>query len=219
MESPSLTEPYKSRKRPSYFLVGWLGIFGGIVIFFFGTVSRHLDRGRQIDVLLTTGKDFLELWDLYGSSRSDMCAFILATGRVVYFVSVVAAIFTYDGPQLWTWVLLSTGGLALLGSGIGAVMKENIAVLSLIMIGLGMVMTVAGIILLKFESNLLIVKALFILAVVMGTVSFPCGLASVMHGSSFEICIIVECLAAVVAVGGFALLFLRLAGPKKSYSD
>ena len=214
-----MTESFKSRKRPSYFLVGWLGIFGGIVIFFFGTVSRHLDRGREIDVVLTTGKDFLALWDLYGGPRSDMSSFILATGRVVYFVSVVAALFTYDGTQLWTWVLLSTGGLSLIGSGIGAVLKENIGVVCLMMIGVGTLMTVAGIILIKFESNLLVVKALFILSVLMGAGSFPCGLAAVLHGSSFEICIIVECLAAVVAVGGFALLFLRLATPKKSYSD
>ncbi len=201
----------KSPPRGSYFAVGWLGVLGGITLFFSGLLSRHIDRLRRFADFDMSKESFEKVWTTFGDTGSDTSAFIAAIGRIVYFVSAVASLFTYRGPQFWTWVIVATGGLLLIGASMGALLKDKGVYVSLGLSIAGGVLTSTGIVLAKIYPRNILSKVFLIAAIAIGCTSFPVGIYSVTEGGSFRVCVIVECISCIVAMIGLGLGLQQIA--------
>lgn len=209
----------KSLSRESYFAVGWLGLLGGITLFFSGLLSRHIDRLRRFANLDMSKESFEKVWTAYDDAGSDTSAFISAIGRIVYFVSAVAALFTYRGPQFWTWAIVATGGLMLLGASLGALLKDKGVYVSLALSIAGGVLTSTGIVLAKVYPRIILSKILLIAAIAIGCSSFPVGIYSVTEGGSFRVCVIVECISCIVAMIGLGIGLQQIAAASGKKDD
>ena len=205
--------------RGSYFVVGWLGVLGGIVVFFAGLVSRHIDRLRRFGNLDISNDSFDKVWSTFAVTGSDTSAFISAIGRIVYFVSAVAALFTYRGPQFWTWGIVATGGLLLIGSAMGSLLKEKGVYVSLGLSIAGGVVTSTGIVLAKIYPRNILSKIFMISAIAIGCSAFPAGIYTVTQGGSFRVCIIVECIACIVALIGLGIGLQQIATASAKKDD
>jgi hypothetical protein len=210
----------KHAKREKEFIIGWFGVFGGLLIFFAGLVSRHILRLAKHRKNTFSGGSFFETWDVFAAASADLPSFVMAIGRVIYFVSAVASLFTYEGTQMWSWSFMATGMLLLVGSGMGSMLQENTAFLSLALIGAGAFLSILGLILVDVVPKSAIAKLLLALAVLTGSASFPVGVLAEMKGYSFFICALVESLAAVFGFLGVVIYFRqRIRAASQRYDD
>lgn len=198
----------KHKKNEKEFIIGWFGICGGLLIFFAGLMSRHVVRSSGHQKNAFRNHDFLEVWDIFAAPSSDLPSFVMGIGRIIYFVSTVAALFTYEGTQMWTWCMMGIGTLLIIGSGIGAMMRENIALLSLSFTGAGAILSLVGLHLVEIVPRSLAGKVLIALAIITGSAAFPIGILAEMGGYSFFLCVIIEALAAIIGILG-VVAYLR----------
>jgi hypothetical protein len=207
------------QKEQKEFVIGWFGILGGFSLFFFGLLGRHIVRYRDYASLPMEGKSFTDIWSLYGASISDITSFVMAIGRIVYFVSSVAALFTYQGKQIWKWTLICVGGLMLIGSGLGSMLKHHSAVVSIAVSGLGSIGVIAGVAVVDVGNGYKLAKATVMLAVLLGAASFPSGILFVSHGLTFSVCMITEGASFIVGFVSLILFLQRRLTPQASHID
>jgi len=189
-------------KRAKEFVVGWFGIFGGIGLFFFGLIGRHVTRYRAYEAISFEGKTFEYAWNMFAAGGADIPAFVMGVGRVIYFVSCVAALFTYEGTQIWNWLLISVGALMLVASGLGSMLKSSADAFAIAVTGGGVLLSLVGLYLVDVGKGVRLPKASVAAAIVIGGCSFPLGVYAAIRGYTFGVCLIAESFAFVCGLAG-----------------
>lgn len=204
----------KHLKREKEFIVGWFGICVGLLLFFAGLLGRHINRYRAYEGISMEGQTFEFTWNIFGAPSSDITSFVMAIGRIVFFVSSVAALFTYQGKQMLKWFVLGSGGLLLLGSGLSGMLQSHTVHFSLAVTGGGSLLVIGAMYSLNVENNARVLKAAVSVAVLIGDLAFPLGILAAMNGYSFGVCLIVESFACLCGLAGLmAYVHYRLTTP------